>query len=105
MEPDLRQWKDDLIRCPSQCYYYFYSKDNKPFCLYLRWRWSDPWEVYLVEFRNGLWDWDTSHFINMTLELDKEYEENELEELKKAALKMAFKKVGFSSGANKKGEN
>lgn len=40
-------WDNDLIRCPSQCYCYF-EVDGKKYCIYLRWRWSDPWTAQIV---------------------------------------------------------
>lgn len=40
-------WSNDLIMCPSQCYAYFTSED-KSYCIYLRWRWDDPWTAELV---------------------------------------------------------
>lgn len=42
-------WLDDLIGCPSQCYYYFENPlDKKKYCIYLRWRHLDPWTAELI---------------------------------------------------------
>lgn len=41
-------WEDDLIWCPSQCYYKFIHK-NKFYCIYLRWRGGDPWTAELYQ--------------------------------------------------------
>lgn len=40
-------WYDDLMWCPSQCYG-FTVRNSIPYCLYLRWRWQDPWNGYIV---------------------------------------------------------
>lgn len=42
------RWSNDLIMCPSQCECYFWV-DDKPYCIYMRWRWNDPWDVWLIE--------------------------------------------------------
>lgn len=58
-EDKINVWLEDLIWCPSQCYYYFTSpKDNKNYCLYLRWRWSDPWAFEIIPCIDGTWDFD-----------------------------------------------
>ena len=55
-------WDNDLIMCPSQCYCYF-EADGKKYCIYLRWRWDDPWTAQIVpvddicEFLYGL-EWE-----------------------------------------------
>ena len=40
-------WDDDLLGCPDQCYCYFDTPDNR-YCIYLRWRSSDPWTAYIA---------------------------------------------------------
>ena len=40
-------WDNDLIMCPSQCYCYF-ETNGKKYCIYLRWRWDDPWTAEIV---------------------------------------------------------
>lgn len=44
----LEQWFDDLLWCPSQCYYHI-QRDEIDYILYLRWRWEDPWQAYVVK--------------------------------------------------------
>ena len=41
-------WEDDLIWCPSQCYYRFTYKGTS-YIIYLRWRHDDPWTAELIE--------------------------------------------------------
>lgn len=42
-------WIEELIWCPSQCYYYFYDPvSSQVYCIYLRWRHSDPWTAELI---------------------------------------------------------
>lgn len=43
-------WYEELIWCPSQCYYYFKNPlTRKLYCIYLRWRYNDPWTAELIE--------------------------------------------------------
>lgn len=49
-------WDDYLILCPSQCYCNF-EADGKKYCIYLRWRWDDPWTARLVPCNND-WEFD-----------------------------------------------
>lgn len=44
----LNTWTDELIWCPSQCYYYLKDKNGDYWCIYLRWRHRDPWTAELV---------------------------------------------------------
>jgi len=39
-------WDIDLIWCPSQIYKTF-TVNQKEYIIYLRWRFDDPWEVYV----------------------------------------------------------
>lgn len=41
-------WEEDLIMCPSQCECHFETKSGQRFCIYMRWRWDDPWTAQLV---------------------------------------------------------
>jgi len=34
--------------CPAQIYYYFHDAEGRRWCIYLRWRHSDPWTAELV---------------------------------------------------------
>jgi hypothetical protein len=42
------EWFDDLSRSPSQCYYHL-QHDDADYILYLRWRWTNPWQAYVVK--------------------------------------------------------
>lgn len=44
----LGEWSEDLIWCPSQCYLKI-KHEGKPFEIYLRWRWDDPWTCRLLK--------------------------------------------------------
>jgi len=85
----LGKWIEDLIGCPSQCYYYF--KDAKTgiiYCIYLRWRWSDPWDAFLVQcdsLGNISYDDSNWHYLSAK-ELGKDFTENEYKDLEEAAL-------------------
>lgn len=46
-------WDNTLIMCPSQCYCNF-EGDGKKHCIYLRWRWDDPWTAQLVPLNDNL---------------------------------------------------
>ena len=51
-------WNNRLIMCPSQCYCDF-EGDGKKYCIYLRWRWNNPWTARLVPLNNDLeFDYD-----------------------------------------------
>lgn len=47
---EVPHWRDDFgSRCPDQCYGEFrYSGLLEPATLYLRWRWSDPWQGHVI---------------------------------------------------------
>lgn len=47
------RWEDDLLWCPSQCYFYFHKK-GVSWCVYLRWRTCDPWRANIVKNLNVL---------------------------------------------------
>lgn len=74
-------WTYDLIGCPSQCYYYF-KYNGITYCLYLRWRWDDPWTATLIE------DCEVGNIIDgKWIELGVEdWLEDELNDLKTDAL-------------------
>lgn len=50
----LNQWDDDLSECPSQCQRPF-EFHGQVYDLYLRWRWSDPWQGHVI-LRTGVID-------------------------------------------------
>ena len=81
----LRHWYEDLIWCPSQCYYYIKSEKGNYYCIYLRWRHRDPWTAELVECEDN---WDFS--IEKEWEyLDiKDYKDSEYKKLEKEVLKL-----------------
>lgn len=84
------KWHDELIWCPSQCYCKFLdNRENKIYCIYLRWRHSDPWTSELIPcLPNGsltYGDWEY-------LETKKDYCENEYEKLKKECLRIVKKR-------------
>lgn len=81
-------WIEELIWCPSQCYYYFQNlKDNQNYCIYLRWRHRDPWTTELIkcddswEFLHGEDDWEY-------IETGKNYCDEEYRELEEDILKI-----------------
>lgn len=80
----LNTWVDDLIRCPSQCYYYFYSKDGELLCLYLRWRHSDPWTAELVPVDEIKFDFKYDGWKSLD---PPRFKETELDQLKEWSMK------------------
>lgn len=81
----LGEWFDELVWCPSQCYYRV-QHNGLNYILYLRWRWNDPWQAYVVKdaasldsMNNGqaVWSGDVFeihhvHFKDMELEQAKD---------------------------------
>lgn len=47
------EWFDDLTWSPSQCYYHL-QHNGIDYILYLRWRWTDPWQAYIVKHAASL---------------------------------------------------
>ena len=71
-------WQDDLIWCPSQCYYSFENKQGKPMLLYLRWRHCDPWQAEVYPYGDdGTNDWRNCIDLNPPF-----FKDSQLEELK-----------------------
>ena len=52
---ELNKWYDDLMWCPSQCYYYFMHEGDL-YCIYLRWRHDDPWTAEIIKCADGDFD-------------------------------------------------
>ena len=79
-EKKLNTWYDDLLWCPSQCYYYFMHGDDM-FCIYLRWRHQDPWTAEVFRCEKGVFDF---HYTDGAWRLIKVpyFEDYELEKLK-----------------------
>jgi hypothetical protein len=79
------EWFDELIWTPSQCYYRL-QHNGVDYILYLRWRWTNPWQAYLVKNAASLaamnrvevlWSGDVFeqhqiHYSDVELELAKE---------------------------------
>jgi hypothetical protein len=79
------EWFDELIWSPSQCYYHI-QHSGVDYILYLRWRWTDPWQAYVIKnaaslssMNNGqaIWSGDVFeihhvHFKDVELELAKD---------------------------------
>ena len=78
----LNTWIDDTkYPVPAQCYYYF--KNSKSYyCIYLRWRHSDPWSASLIKFKDETLDWDECDWCDLKV---KEYKFEELNKLKRSA--------------------
>lgn len=85
----ISDWKDDLIRCPSQCYKNIEYK-GRHFVIYLRWRWSDPWQCKLVECPPNL-EFDMHTQFEWTVLSVKHFTHDELELLKVNAEKLVNK--------------
>ena len=62
VEKQLNKWYDDLIWCPSQCYYYFMHDDDM-YCIYLRWRHQNPWTAEIIKCAEG--DFNLNHESSM----------------------------------------
>lgn len=86
---------EDLLWCPSQIYYYFTSNDKR-FCIYLRWRHKDPWKAYVVECNDDA-NWTFSNDWNeLTLKRDyKKLEYKELEEDTLLKVSSMFPNINF----------
>jgi hypothetical protein len=79
------EWFDELTWFPSQCYCHI-QHQGVDYILYLRWRWTDPWQAYVIKnaaslssMNNGqaVWSGDVFelhdvHYRNGELELAKD---------------------------------
>ena len=77
----LGEWFDELIWSPSQCYYRV-QHHGVDYILYLRWRWTDPWQAYVVKNTNSLSSMNNGHAVwsGDVFEMhDVQYEAAELE--------------------------
>ena len=84
----LRHWYEDLIWCPSQCYYYIKSEKGNYYCIYLRWRYSDPWtaEIIILD-KNNLDDiCDNTEWFPLQV---NDYKDSELAKLEREAVRLA----------------
>ena len=75
---ELGVWIEDLLWCPSQCYYYFKNGDQD-YCIYLRWRHYDPWTAELITRGTEKDKWEQ-------IELDKTYNEDDYKALEMASI-------------------
>ncbi len=85
MTIEQNKFLEDLLWCPSQIYYYFISSGRK-FCIYLRWRYKNPWTAELIECDD---DWEFSKNWREDwhkLTLSKEYKDEEYKDLEKEVL-------------------
>ena len=84
-----KHWYEDLIWCPSQCYYYIKSKKGNYYCIYLRWRHSDPWTaeiIRLLDKDNIDYLCDNTEWFPLQV---NDYKATELKSLKKEAVRLA----------------
>lgn len=94
MNEEVEIWIENLIWCPSECYYYFISpEDNKKYCLYLRWRHSDPWTFEIVPCND---DWEFIYGIEWEFVDDLScYSEKEYRKLEGKAIEYINKRFGL----------
>ena len=79
--------------CPAQIYYYFHDAEGRSWCIYLRWRHSDPWTAELVPCDDA-WEFiNDERWLNLLEETELVpgtvtgyYREDEYEPLMEAAL-------------------
>ena len=87
MEIELNKWIELMGWCPSQCYYYF--MDGKVLkCIYLRWRWADPWTVDLITFPSSKEDWGNAKWEGVDLGY---FRDEEYKRLQKKAVRRLVK--------------
>lgn len=91
--------------CPAQIYYYFHDAGGRRWCIYLRWRHSDPWTAELVPCDES-WKFITEgDWVNLLQEAEHVpgtvtgyYREDEYEPLMDEALRIVrtmFKEQGI----------
>ena len=68
----LNKWNEIRHWCPAQLYYYFEDGDGGRWCIYLRWRHSDPWTAELVRC-NERWEFQWDHPDTCNLLEEKEH--------------------------------
>ena len=88
-ELPLGKWKCDLLWCPSQCYRRVRADDETNCVLYLRWRWSDPWQAHVIVNAsserfgpNAVWTVDLFEYFGL------HYPDHQLEPAKKELLRL-----------------
>jgi len=93
---------EELIWCPSQIEYFFTDPESgKMYVVYMRWRYSDPWTIELIEVANRNdprnWNWDLQHE-HIDHALGVRFRDDEYPEMEKKVveyLKTRFQKVNF----------
>ena len=58
----LGEWFDDLIWSPSQCYCHV-RQNGVDYILYLRWRWTNPWQAYVIKNADRLSSMNKEHAV------------------------------------------
>jgi hypothetical protein len=90
------KWLDELTGTPSQCYCHIQHK-GVDYILYLRWRWTDPWQAYVIKnadslssMNNGqaVWSFDIFEIQHI------EYRDMELKQAKEAMLRLFYEYDG-----------
>lgn len=77
-------WEDFLYGCPSQSTLYF-MYNERPYEVYLRWRWQDPWDARLIDILNGD---EVELFYDGKNHLQHYYSEEEIELAKEKAMEL-----------------
>lgn len=83
-EKQLNKWYDELIWCPSQCYYYFMHNGDM-YCIYLRWRHQDPWTADIIKCAEGDYSLSSQTAIWKSIEIPF-FKDSELDKLKEFVL-------------------
>lgn len=90
---------EELMYCPSQIYYYFTDMVNgEKYCLYLRWRYKNPWSASIVEC-DDLYEFK-NYGSRKIIETSRPYKEEEHELLEEEMLdeiKKLFPETYFPS--------
>lgn len=71
----IKEWDDDLIWCPSQCYLRI-EHGGLNYIIYLRWRHEDPWTASVIDSDDGF---NFNNFNKLDIPF---YKDSELDELK-----------------------
>ena len=58
----LGEWFDELTWSPSQCYCHI-RHNEVDYILYLRWRWTNPWQAYVVKNADRLSSMNNGHAV------------------------------------------
>jgi hypothetical protein len=86
----LGKWLDELTGLLSQCYCHI-QHQGVDYILYLRWRWIDPWQAYVIKnadslssMNNGqaIWSFDVFEIQHL------EYRDVELKHAKQAMIRL-----------------